>query len=252
MRIKKLFFILSVLLSFSSLSVVYATDVVNNHNTRQEQIKLDEVQNTLIEKIKKAETKLRSFSLEKTKELHSDLEVIPSIELSYTKVLVKEEVEKFNRVLQDLELMIQKIEEKDREQLLFVVPHFGNISSEYGYRVNPFNDKEVEFHTGIDITGKGDILASLGGKVSYVGNDPAGYGIWVEIDHGTVNNISYKTRYAHLSKTLVKVGDYVNKGDVIALMGNTGRSTGQHLHFEVLENDLKVNPRKYIDFSKNK
>ena len=69
-----------------------------------------------------------------------------------------------------------------------------------------------------------------------------GYGVTVEVNHGK----GYLTRYAHAQESLVKIGDRVEKGDVVAMVGNTGRSTGAHLHFEVLLEGESVNPRKYL------
>ena len=98
-------------------------------------------------------------------------------------------------------------------------------------------------HTGLDISASlgTPIKAADGGKVVFVGRKGA-YGNMVEIDHGN----GYKTRYAHCSKMLVKVGDKVYKGQHIANVGNTGRSTGPHLHFEVLKNGKSQNPSKYL------
>ncbi len=118
----------------------------------------------------------------------------------------------------------------------------GLLSSKYGKRIDPFSGKQ-EQHKGIDIAGKEgtDILAVGDGIVTWSGKR-AGYGNLVEINHGK----GYVTRYGHSKQTLVKVGDTVKKGQVIALMGSTGRSTGPHVHIEVLHNDKHVNPAKYL------
>ncbi|MDX1573308.1 MAG: M23 family metallopeptidase [Methylophaga sp.] len=119
----------------------------------------------------------------------------------------------------------------------------GWISSFYGYRVDPFNGKKV-FHDGIDIAGKtGTTVHNVAdGIVSWAGVK-GGYGGLVEIDHGN----GYMTRYAHNKTLKVKTGDRVAKGDVLALMGSTGRSTGPHVHFEILKDGKSVNPYNYID-----
>lgn len=119
----------------------------------------------------------------------------------------------------------------------------GWISSFYGYRVDPFNGKRV-FHDGIDFAGKtgSSVLSVADGIVSWAGMK-GGYGGLVEIDHGN----GYMTRYAHSKTIKVKAGDRVAKGDVIALMGSTGRSTGPHVHFEVLKDGKSVNPYSYTD-----
>ncbi len=118
----------------------------------------------------------------------------------------------------------------------------GWVSSEYGKRTDPFTGKK-EFHKGVDFAGKeGSKVLSVGdGIVSWVG-ERTGYGNLVEITHGN----GYVTRYGHNKRLLVAVGDTVKKGQQIALLGSTGRSTGPHVHFEVVHNDQQVNPSKYI------
>ena len=118
----------------------------------------------------------------------------------------------------------------------------GWTSSYFGDRRNPFNGRR-EFHKGIDFAGKqgSDIIAVAAGVVTRSGRY-AGFGNLVEIDHGS----GYATRYAHNHRNLVKLGDRVSKGQSIALMGSTGRSTGTHVHFEVLRDGKFVNPIRYI------
>ena len=119
----------------------------------------------------------------------------------------------------------------------------GLLSSKYGKRIDPFTGKQ-EHHKGIDIAGKegSRILAVADGVVSWAG-ERTGYGRLVEIRHGN----GYVTRYGHSKQTLVKAGDTVNKGEAIALMGSTGRSTGPHVHIEVIRNGTQVNPDKYLN-----
>ena len=121
------------------------------------------------------------------------------------------------------------------------VPTNRYVSSHYGYR-NIFGYRE--FHTGIDIPApeRTPIIASNSGVVTTARYASTGYGNRVIIDHGG----GYKTLYAHCYSLNVKVGDYVNQGDVIAYVGSTGMSTGNHLHFEIRENDVTVNPYPYI------
>ena len=118
----------------------------------------------------------------------------------------------------------------------------GWISSGYGYRNDPFSGKRT-FHAGVDIASKpGAPIHAVAAGVVTVAKDKPGYGLVVEINHGK----GYVTRYAHALSTIVKTGDRVEKGDIVAVVGSTGRSTGAHLHFEVLRDGKAVNPLKYI------
>ncbi len=123
----------------------------------------------------------------------------------------------------------------------------GYYSSNYGYRLDPINGRN-SFHTGVDLIAPPGtpVLAAAGGVVSTVAY-VAEYGNVVEIDHD--NGLT--TRYAHLLKSQVKVGDIVMKGQVIAQVGSTGRSTGPHLHFEVREKGIPLNPNKFLALGKN-
>lgn len=116
------------------------------------------------------------------------------------------------------------------------------ISSGFGHRVDPFTG-QIARHTGYDYPAAPGtpILASAGGRVRVAGPHGA-YGNTVEIDHGA----GLVTRYGHTSRVLVKVGDILLPGQPIALVGSTGRSTGPHLHFEVIRNGLQVNPGLYL------
>jgi murein DD-endopeptidase MepM/ murein hydrolase activator NlpD len=118
----------------------------------------------------------------------------------------------------------------------------GLLSSKYGKRIDPFTGRQ-EQHKGIDVAARegADILAVGDGVVTWSG-ERSGYGNLVEIDHGN----GYVTRYGHSKQRLVEVGDTVRKGQVIALMGSTGRSTGPHVHIEVLHNNKHVDPAKYL------
>ncbi|WP_348673621.1 peptidoglycan DD-metalloendopeptidase family protein [uncultured Abyssibacter sp.] len=118
----------------------------------------------------------------------------------------------------------------------------GWISSLFGTRTDPFTGRRAQ-HYGMDFAGRegSEVVAVASGVVTWAGRRH-GYGMLVEINHGN----GYVTRYGHNQKHEVKVGDRVAKGEVIALMGNTGRSTGPHVHFEVLRNGRVVNPAKYI------
>jgi len=118
----------------------------------------------------------------------------------------------------------------------------GYISSLYGQRTDPFDGGNA-FHSGLDFAGTAGtrVLAVADGIVSHAGPD-GGYGRLIEITHGN----GYVTRYAHNAKLLVEPGKTVKRGDPIALMGSTGRSTGTHLHFEVLRDGRPVNPLSFV------
>lgn len=118
----------------------------------------------------------------------------------------------------------------------------GYISSLYGQRTDPFDGHQAS-HQGIDFAGAPGtrVLAVADGIVSHAGPD-GGYGRLIEITHGN----GYVTRYAHNAKLLVEPGQTVKRGDAIALMGSTGRSTGTHLHFEVLRDGRSVNPLSFV------
>ncbi|WP_317930914.1 M23 family metallopeptidase [Halioxenophilus sp. WMMB6] len=118
----------------------------------------------------------------------------------------------------------------------------GWISSFYGRRTDPFNG-HLAWHSGMDFAGQlnSDVVAVASGVVTWSG-DRYGYGQMVEINHGS----GFSTRYAHNSENLVAVGDVVKKGQIVALMGSSGRSTGPHVHFEVYKNGRPVDPSSYI------
>lgn len=118
----------------------------------------------------------------------------------------------------------------------------GWMSSEYGMRVDPFHG-DKRWHGGVDFAGRkgSDIIAVASGVVTWSG-ERSGYGLMVELNHSD----GYITRYAHNDKNVADLGAIVKKGDVIAKMGSSGRSTGPHVHFEVFKNGRTVDPASYI------
>jgi murein DD-endopeptidase MepM/ murein hydrolase activator NlpD len=118
----------------------------------------------------------------------------------------------------------------------------GYISSYFGERMDPFNGEEA-MHKGVDFaTDSGaDVLAVASGIVTWSG-PREGYGNLIEINHGN----GYTTRYAHNAETLVAVGDTVQRGQAVAVVGSTGRSTGPHVHFEVLRDGTQIDPMAYV------
>jgi murein DD-endopeptidase MepM/ murein hydrolase activator NlpD len=121
--------------------------------------------------------------------------------------------------------------------------HTGKINNEFGFRRNPFGGRTYEFHGGMDIDGeRGDmVIAPASGVVSEAGWK-GGYGNMIEIDHGN----GLKTRYGHLSKIEVETGAQITRGQLIGLVGSTGRSTGPHLHYELRVNSRPINPRYFL------
>lgn len=122
-------------------------------------------------------------------------------------------------------------------------PCDGEITSNFGYRKNPFSGYGIEYHTGIDIRSRTgtSIKTTAGGIVEFAGYKGS-YGNCVIIKHEK----NLKTLYAHLSKSEVKRGDSVATGQVIGKVGNTGRSSGSHLHYEIIKDSEKINPQEYI------
>lgn len=119
---------------------------------------------------------------------------------------------------------------------------WGWMSSAYGHRTDPFTGLQA-WHSGLDFAGKegSDVVASAAGIVTWSG-ERSGYGMLVEINHGD----GYVTRYGHNAENKVKVGDVVKKSQTIALMGNSGRSTGPHVHYEVYKHGRTVDPAAYL------
>lgn len=124
-----------------------------------------------------------------------------------------------------------------------IVPVVAKITCGYGYRKNPFTSRGSEFHYGVDFGAPyGTKVVATGDGVVLFAGYQAGYGRMVVISHG----YGFTTCYAHNSSLLVKKGDKVKRGQAIARVGNTGRSTGTHLHYEVKINGKNVNPAKYF------
>ncbi|MDR3307031.1 MAG: M23 family metallopeptidase [Endomicrobium sp.] len=135
----------------------------------------------------------------------------------------------------------------DKQKSMFMAmpcgwPCDGRITSVYGFRMHPIYLVR-DFHSGLDIANKlhTPVFCTANGRVVYSGWQ-SGYGNIVVVDHGH----NYRTVYGHLSKKFVKTGSYVSRGQIIAEMGNTGSSTGSHLHYEVYFKGRAVNPKQYL------
>lgn len=140
-----------------------------------------------------------------------------------------------------IEEQIRK-EEEVRKSTTFIWPTSGRLTSPFGYRIHPVY-KTRRMHTGIDLANSSgtNIVASQNGKVTFAGRQGT-YGKLIIVRHAN----GMETAYAHLSRISVSVGQTVSQGQSIGKMGNTGASTGSHLHFEVRKNGTAVNPMNYL------
>ena len=169
------------------------------------------------------------------------------------------EIKSFNEVVKDINVLNTEIAREEKQLTMLESLMFGHhiqtmsylsgmpikkgwLSSKFGTRTDPFTGRAAT-HKGLDFAGRDntEIIATAAGVVSWSGRR-SGYGNLIEINHG--NNI--KTRYGHNKILLVSAGDVVTKGQVIARMGSTGRSTGPHVHYEILRNNQQINPIKFI------
>lgn len=164
-----------------------------------------------------------------------------------------EKLEEVERKLHAQSLSFKELAKlaKDQENRLSSLPAIQPVNNKdltrtasgYGWRTDPIYGTK-KMHWGIDFTAdRGtDVYATGDGVIELVKTNSWGYGKEIVINHG----YGYKTRYAHLSEFKVKVGEKVKRGDLIGLVGNTGKSTGSHLHYEVEKNGQKVNPLNYF------
>src|SRR5690554_3735110 len=159
--------------------------------------------------------------------------------------MLKKELPSQEEDLSSLEISVKKYNElQAATPKIWPLGDNGNayISSNYGWRTDPFSGKQI-FHEGLDIGTwyNTPVLATADGKVKYAGWK-GGYGYVLIIEHG----FGYETTYAHLNKIKASKGENVRRGQVIALSGNSGKSTGPHLHYEVRKNNIPQNPRNFI------
>jgi len=160
--------------------------------------------------------------------------------------------EKMDKIMGQLYVQSKSLDDvfimaKNKEKMLASIPAIQPVSNKdlkrigsyYGYRMDPFY-KVKKFHEGVDFTAPvgTEIYASGNGVVTKAGRYRGGYGIQVVLDHG----YSYVTLYAHMSRVLVRRGEKVKRGQIIGYVGNTGKSTAPHLHYEVRKNGRAVNP----------
>ncbi|HEY4485203.1 MAG TPA: M23 family metallopeptidase [Nitrospiria bacterium] len=171
------------------------------------------------------------------------------------RTIQEEDLMKMNEDLKNLaaaassqEVSFEELSEemKDKRSLWASTPSVwplrGWFTSGFGNRLSPFTGN-VTMHNGIDIAARRDtpVLSSAGGVVSFEGFN-SGFGKMVKLNHG----YGVQTTYGHLSRSNVRIGQKIKRGDVIGFVGNTGLSTGPHLHYEILVNSIPVNPMRYI------
>lgn len=171
-----------------------------------------------------------------------DPEADTGINLSTVLADLNEQLQSREQQLSLLEDVIMRSELKKESKPAGRPIGKGWISSYYGKRTDPFSGK-IEMHKGMDFAGKkgSDVKAVASGVVTWSG-ERYGYGNLVEISHGN----GYVTRYGHNDDILVKTGDTVERGQTISKMGSTGRSTGPHVHFEVLLNNRQIDPLRFV------
>ncbi|MDI6757636.1 MAG: M23 family metallopeptidase [Endomicrobiia bacterium] len=184
-----------------------------------------------------------------TPEESKNLEKYLSGQLEVTPDFLFEQTQKIKRISRSrLESINEVFENLDYQRALYSAtpnmrPVEGRITSGYGFRVHPVYGS-YELHSGIDISAARDtpVSATAAGRAIYTGW-AEGYGNLVIIEHG----FNYRTFYAHLNKILCKNGDDVERGSVVGLVGDSGTSTGYHLHYEVRFNDKSINPARFLD-----
>jgi murein DD-endopeptidase MepM/ murein hydrolase activator NlpD len=208
-------------------------EVIDDYNKYKQEIQ--EKMNTIDELEKDLKSKLNSESSNEDSMSNSKERVALNRGSNYE---ITKDMEEKIKTLRTLNDQMNELVEKQN-----YIPSFrpcnGTISSYFGYRSNPFDNSMTKFHAGIDVAaayGEEIHAAASGTVVEAVYS--SSYGNYVLISHG--NGI--QTRYAHSSKLLVSAGNTVKKGQVIALVGSTGDSTGPHLHFEILKNGEVTNP----------
>jgi murein DD-endopeptidase MepM/ murein hydrolase activator NlpD len=170
----------------------------------------------------------------------SHMDAVKRMDMIYKKAFVQ------SRSYDEVSLLAKRADEM--AQCVPAIPPVAlenvRLSSLFGYRTDPVYGGR-RMHQGVDLSGdKGEPIYAPGdGTVVTVKRNYFGYGREIVVDHG----FGYQTRYAHLNTMLVKVGDKVSRGDQIATMGNTGKSKGVHLHYEVIYRERRVNPLNYYN-----
>ncbi|MFO0596917.1 MAG: M23 family metallopeptidase [Myxococcaceae bacterium] len=266
--------VLGVLLIAAALSIHYflvVSDARENPALRDENLKLkselavirEQLQHVgqTLERVERFDQKLRAITL--LSDPQRNLAMGPTVQQPLTgdgengfvrsknadgPQVLGSQLEKLSAEATRQEQSLQELQAyfQDQKSMLASVPSVwptrGWVTSDFGSRLDPYTSERV-MHAGLDIAGPHgkEVVAPADGTVVFAGLE-GGYGNVLVIDHG----YGIKTRYGHLASLNVKAGERVKRGDVIAALGNTGRSTGPHLHYEVRVNGIAQNPRKFI------
>lgn len=248
---------LEILFTSSNLSELLINIETINEITAHDMAIIDEMTNLRDEVVKAKEgIELHRDEQQVAKNIATEKQGELEIKISEKEALAKsleEDIENYKKMYEEarrqeeelkssLDYSSEGSEYLGTGEFCWPAPSYTRVSSPYGYRIHPVY-KTKKFHSGVDLAAPGgsNILAADGGKVISAGWN-GGYGNCVVLDHG--NGVS--TLYAHASKLLVSKGQTVSRGSVIAKVGTTGTSTGNHLHFEVLVNGKTTDPMKYI------
>lgn len=226
-----------------------------NKNKEEKLVSLEAENRQLLKKTEEVEDKLNEIDLlqrrlEKLAGIDSpsrggtinrniELDALsPSEEMNIVSDLLSDKKLELEVFIEDVEAQFEYL-----ETVPDLMPASGRITSKFGNRRDPFT-RRIQFHQGIDIANSSgtSIKAAAKGTVIFAGRN-GGYGRTVIIDHGN----GYKTLYAHNRDLLVKKGERVEKGQVIAKMGSSGRSTGVHLHFEIHKNNKPIDPLSLVN-----
>jgi len=226
---------------------------VTTVQTKMESLEENDDQERMIAGLDKIDKDMRGVGVGGTAFSYSDeLAAFPketSEDISSTRAIIDQLERRISLLLEskdEIEKKIQKDKQKLRHTPSIRPVRGGRITDPFGMRLDPFIER-IKMHKGIDIAAQEGtpVYASAAGVISLVRTrytPNRGYGREVVIDHGN----GLKTRYAHLSKIFVRVGQKVNRWDKIANVGQTGRATGPHLHYEVIVSTAQVDPVKYI------
>lgn len=229
------------------ISTEEVSDRVNFHNkiALELEAKYNEVKTKNAARNKVSRGGYRPFQLPQYKLSSADTELTKLSVLNSNLDFLEEELSATNKQLADLYDRYSAYDrELDYTPTIYPLIQQGYITSQFGYRRDPVTGRLGAFHEGLDIAARTGttVRATADGTVT-IARRNGNYGLFVEIKHGSYG---YRTRYAHNSRILVSVGQQVKKGEIIAHVGSTGKSTGPHLHYEVLVNGKPVNPRNFM------